>query len=81
MQTKILAAIYVIVKDNSLLPLFPKNISDISGCDQQCIEDHFKTFEEEGYLERKYPSFMVYSITRSGLLAAEAAYRQSARIA
>ena len=81
MQVQILAAIYSIVKDNKLLPLFPKNLIDITGCDTQCVEDHFKLFEEEGFVERKYPSFKVYSITASGFIAAETAYREVSQIA
>jgi predicted transcriptional regulator len=81
MQTHILAAIYAIVKENRHLPVFPKSIGDISGCDAKCIEEHFKGFEEDGFLKKKYPSFKVYTITNSGFIAAESAYHQLSQIA
>lgn len=76
MQKKILAAIYLLVKNNHNIPLSPRNISGVTDCDEPCVERYFSEFEEEGYVSRKYRSMNIYTITKQGLIVAQEAYRQ-----
>ena len=75
MRTKVLAAIYAIVKENPNAPLHAKNISSATGCDNHEVHQLFDALLEEGLIEKKYSSMQIYRITLKGMLEAGDAYK------
>lgn len=76
MRTKVLAAIYAIVKENPNAPLHAKNISSVLGCEDQEVQELFETLLEEELIEKKYASLSIYRITLKGMLDAGEAFKE-----